>query len=78
MPGTFAIDKSWAENVKKDIGKIIVLDGCPINCAEKTIIESGINDFIHINTTNFDIVKGKMPYTDKKANEIINYIKNIQ
>lgn len=67
----FAIDKPWAENVKKDIGKLIVLDGCPINCAEKTMIESGINDFTHINTTNFDIVKGKRHILTKKPMKLL-------
>jgi uncharacterized metal-binding protein len=73
----FAMDKPWAENAKNDIGKIVVLDGCPINCAEKTMLESGINDYMHINTTDFGIIKGKTPYSDEKANEIAAYITKI-
>lgn len=70
----FSIDKPWAEGAKKDIGKLIVLDGCPINCAEKIIRQAGINDFEHINTTDFGIVKGQTPVTSGKVEEIINYI----
>jgi uncharacterized metal-binding protein len=73
----FAIDKPWAENAKKDIGKIIVLDGCPINCAEKTMLESGIANYVHINTTDFGIIKGKTPYSDEKANEIVEHIRQV-
>lgn len=73
----FAIDKEWAENTKKDLGKLIVLDGCPINCAEKIMKDRGIENFTHINTTDFGITKGKTPYSDEKANEIIDHIKKI-
>jgi uncharacterized metal-binding protein len=73
----FSIDKPWAEGAKKEIGKLIVLDGCPINCAEKIIQEAGIEDFHHVNTTDFGIFKGKTPVTNDKVDEIINYIKNL-
>lgn len=73
----FSIDKPWAENARKEIGKIIVLDGCPINCAEKILVKEGITDIIHINTTDFGIVKGKTPYSVEKANEIVEYIKKL-
>lgn len=73
----FAIDKEWAENTKKDLEKLIVLDGCPINCAEKIIKERGIENFTHINTTDFGIIKGKTPITEEKIDEIINHIKEI-
>jgi len=73
----FSVDKPWAENAKKDIEKIIVLDGCPINCAEKTMLESGIDNYIHINTTDFGIVKGETPFSEEKAKEIVEHIKNL-
>lgn len=57
--------------------KIVVLDGCPINCAEKILEKENITNIIHINTTNFEIVKGKTPVSDEKINEIVEYIKNI-
>jgi uncharacterized metal-binding protein len=57
--------------------KIVVLDGCAINCAEKILGEENITNIIHINTTDFGIVKGKTPVTDEKINEIVEYIKNI-
>ncbi|MDK2909566.1 MAG: hypothetical protein PWR20_1133 [Bacteroidales bacterium] len=73
----FSIDKAWAEEAKKDIKNIIVLDGCPIHCAEKIMLEAGITNYIHLKTTDFDIVKGKTPYSDEKANEIIEHIQKL-
>jgi len=57
--------------------KIVVLDGCAINCAEKILGKENITDIIHVNTTNFDIVKGKTPVTEEKINEIVEYIKHL-
>lgn len=73
----FAIDEKWAEKAKKDIQNLIVLDGCPINCAKKIVEQTGIKDFHHINTTDFEIIKGKTTVTDDKVNSIINHIKNL-
>ncbi len=76
----FAIDKKFAEKSKQELdalgdsGKIIIIDGCPINCAELIMKDSGFNDYQHINTTDFGIIKGKTPVTNEKINEIINYI----
>ena len=37
------------------------MDGCPINCVDKIMKTQGFEDYIHINTTNFGITKGKTP-----------------
>lgn len=70
----FSVDKEFAVNTKNEIDKLIVLDGCPINCAEKTMKENGIKNYTHINTTEFGIVKGKTPFSAEKANEIAEHI----
>ncbi|HEX2867755.1 MAG TPA: putative zinc-binding protein [Ignavibacteriales bacterium] len=70
----FSVDKAFAENTKQETEQVIVLDGCPINCAELTMKQNGINKFIHINTTDFHIVKGKTPVTEEKVNEIADHI----
>mgnify|MGYP005835469009 CR=1 FL=1 len=73
----FSVDMKFAEQSKTEIGKLIVLDGCPINCAERTMLETGITNFIHLNTTDFGITKGVTPVTDEKVSEIANHIKSI-
>ena len=70
-------DEQLIESTKSSNDKIIVLDGCPFNCAEKILKREGIDRFHHVNTTDFGITKGKTPVTDEKVNEIIDYIKQL-
>jgi uncharacterized metal-binding protein len=70
-------DQPLIEKVKAQKTKIVVLDGCPINCAEKLLGRECITDIIHINTTDFGIVKGKTSFSVEKAKEIIEHIKKI-
>jgi len=37
----------------------------------------GFEDYIHINTTDFGITKGKTPLIDEKINEIIEHINSL-
>ena len=70
-------DQPLIRKTKELSGQIVVLDGCPFNCAEKILGDEGISNIIHINTTDFDIVKGKTPFTEGKASEIVEHIKKI-
>lgn len=70
-------DKGLINKVKSQNNKIVVLDGCALNCAEKILANAEITEIIHLNTTDFDIVKGKTPFTNEKANEIVEHIKKI-
>ncbi len=70
-------DKSLIEKTKQSKAKIIVLDGCSINCVDKIMKTQGFSDFIHTNTTSFGITKGKTPLTDEKVDEIINHINSL-
>lgn len=67
-------DKALINKVKSQQTKIVVLDGCAFNCAEKILANAGITEIIHVNTTDFDIVKGKTPFSEEKAKEIANHI----
>lgn len=77
LPKIAINDQKLIEKIKTTDKKVVVIDGCPLNCAEKILKEKGITNFTHINTTNFGITKGKTPITEEKLNEIINYIKTI-
>ncbi len=70
-------DQPLIRKTKGQQGKIVVLDGCPFNCAEKILGAEGITNITHINTTDFDIVKGKTPFSIEKANEIAMHIMKI-
>lgn len=39
--------------------------------------KAGIKDFVHINMTDFEIIKCKTPVNEEKTNEIVNYIINL-
>ena len=77
LPKVAINNKKVIEELKSTDKKVVVIDGCPLNCAEKILHEKGIENFTHINTTNFGITKGKTPITEEKLNEIINHIKTI-
>jgi len=54
-----------------------VAGGCPFNCAEVIMGRAGIKDIIHLNTTDFGIIKGKTPVTEDEITEIAEHIKNL-
>ncbi len=68
-------NKALIDKTKQSKKKIVVLDGCPVNCVDKIMKTQGFSGYIHINTTNFGITKGKTPLLDDKVNEIIDHIK---
>jgi uncharacterized metal-binding protein len=70
----FSVDEKFTEIAGNEIEKLVVLDGCPINCAELIMKTAGISEFIHVNTTDFGIVKGKTPVTEEKVDKITDYI----
>lgn len=70
-------DQALINKVKSQENKIVVLDGCALNCAEKILGREGITEIIHVNTTDFDIVKGKTPFSEEKAKEIAQHILEI-
>lgn len=69
----FAVDEKFVEQTKSNIDQyeeVIVIDGCPINCAEKITDKLSLEDYKHINITDYGIEKGKTPVTEEKINEI--------
>ena len=39
--------------------KVLVIDGCPLSCARKTLQEKGLNDFKHVMITELGFKKGQ-------------------
>ena len=76
----FAVDPDFAEQSKDELqalgddGELIIIDGCPINCAEKIMKNSGFFKYRHVNITDFEIIKGKTPVTQEKIEEIVKEI----
>lgn len=76
----FAVDPKFAETSKQELaalgdgGELVIIDGCPINCAEKIMKASGFLAYRHLNTTDFGIVKGQTPVTEDKIDDIVRAV----
>ncbi len=77
LPKLAINDKKLIDKLKTTTKRIVVVDGCPINCAQKIMENHGLTDFIHINVTQFGITKGKTPLTKEKLTEVVDYIKSL-
>ena len=58
-------------------GKILVIDGCPVDCAKKTIEHADFSEFLHFRVTDLGCVKGKSPATDETINRITAHGKSL-
>ena len=58
-------------------GKILVIDGCPVDCAKKTLEHADFNKFLHFRVTDLNLVKGKSPATDEIVNRIASHGKSL-
>ena len=58
-------------------GKILVIDGCPVDCAKKTIEHAEFSEFLHFRVTDLGCVKGKSPATDETINRITAHGKSL-
>jgi uncharacterized metal-binding protein len=49
----------------KGASGVLAIDGCPIDCAKKTLEKAGINGFVHVRVTDYGMKKGESPVTDE-------------
>ena len=55
-------------------GKIVIIDGCPVDCAKKTLEHTGFADFVHVRVTDLECEKGKSPAVDDTVGRIATEI----
>ncbi len=56
----------------KGADRLLVVDGCNLECARKTLAEKGITEnIIHVRVTDLGIVKGKSPATDERIDAVV-------
>jgi uncharacterized metal-binding protein len=48
-------------------GKILAIDGCPLNCARRTLEEAGFGSFAHMQLGDIGLAKGASPATDERV-----------
>jgi uncharacterized metal-binding protein len=52
---------------------MLVIDGCPLDCARLTMKKNGINDFCHLRLTDLGYTKGKTPASSQVVDEIAKH-----
>ena len=57
--------------------RILVVDGCPLNCAAHTLKLAGFNKFDHLELHKIGIRKGSSPVTDERIASGVEAAKNI-
>lgn len=56
--------------------RLLVIDGCPADCALKTLTEKGVTENIeHIRVTDLGFVKGKSPANLESVERVVKGIK---
>lgn len=53
----------------RNAGKIVAIDGCPLNCARHTLANAGFSDVTHIELQNLGHRKGNCPVTEERVAE---------
>lgn len=60
----------------KGADRLLVIDGCPVDCALKTLAEKGVTENIeHIRVTDLGFVKGKSPASDERVAAVVAVMK---
>jgi uncharacterized metal-binding protein len=50
--------------------RVLVIDGCPVDCGKKMMEKAGISNFSYIRVTDYGLEKGKSPVTDNAIETI--------
>ncbi len=51
--------------------QIIAIDGCPLNCARKTLEEAGFSEFEHVELHALGLKKGESPASQEHINIVV-------
>jgi uncharacterized metal-binding protein len=54
----------------KAAAKVLVIDGCPVDCGKKVLEKAGFSDFKHMRVTEQGFEKGKSPATENAIDAI--------
>ena len=49
----------------------LAIDGCPLDCARKTLEEAGFTEFEHLRLSDLGMEKGKSPVTDERVDKVV-------
>ena len=52
--------------------KILVIDGCPLNCAKNCLEQAGFTEFEHLNLTGLGLVKGQSAVSEENIQKTVD------
>ena len=52
-------------------GRILAIDGCPLDCAKNALQQAGFNDFEHVRITDLGLQKGESPVTAENLEKVV-------
>ncbi|MFA6103915.1 MAG: putative zinc-binding protein [Victivallaceae bacterium] len=52
--------------------KILVIDGCPLNCAKNCLEQAGFTKFEHMNLTGLGLVKGQAAVSEENIQKVVD------
>ena len=55
---------------------ILAIDGCPLDCARKTLEQADFNGFEHVRLSDLGMEKGKSPTTDERVEQVVRRAKS--
>lgn len=61
----------------KGAEKVLVIDGCGLDCAKKTMEQRGVESFIHMRLTDMDMEKSKSPASQERIDIVIEEGRNL-
>ncbi len=50
---------------------ILAIDGCPLDCARKTLEQAGFTQFEHLRLTDLGMQKGNSPVTEERITKVV-------
>jgi len=56
----------------KAAAAILAIDGCPLNCARKTLEEADFTEFEHLRLSGLGMEKGKSPATEDLVDKVVS------
>lgn len=54
----------------KAAAAMLAIDGCPLDCARKTLEEAGFAEFEHLRLSDLGMEKGKSPATEELVDKV--------
>lgn len=64
-------------NSTRKAERILVIDGCPQQCARKTLEQAGIAKFQSLELSTLGLTKGKSPATDENIRKVADQAKRV-